>query len=65
MWLAKDSDGTIMAYENVPIQDLNGTWCVFSGFYFEMPKNVVFDTLGRNLKDDETIEIEFRELKKV
>ena len=59
MWLAKDLDGTIMAYENIPKYNGN-TWYVSAGWYFDIPDDIVYELLVRNLKNEETISVELR-----
>ena len=61
MWLAKDFDGTIVAYENMPTYD-NGNWYVYSGWTFDIPDDLVYELLGRNLKIDETIAVELKKI---
>lgn len=61
MWIAKDEIGTIFAYETKPEADkLTGCWYIMSGYYFEIPSEIVYDLLGRTLKLDETIEVELK-----
>jgi hypothetical protein len=61
MWIAKDQIGTIFAYETKPIADeLTGCWYIASGYYFEIPPEIVHELLGRSLKLDETIEVELK-----
>jgi hypothetical protein len=60
MWIAKDDIGTIFAYKNKPVPDETGFWCVESGYYFEIPNDIIYDLLGKNLKLGETIEVELK-----
>lgn len=60
MWLAKDKDG-VYIYENKPIM-LGDLWAIESGYYFEIPLKVVDEILGRNLRYDEAVEIEIRQV---
>lgn len=64
MWIAKDQIGTIFAYQTKPIADeLTGCWYIeSSGYYFEIPNNIVYDLLGRSLNLDETIEVELKKV---
>lgn len=49
MWLAKDKDG-VFIFENKPERyDINSSFEILSGFYFEIPEQLVFEILGKNL----------------
>lgn len=59
MWIARDLDRTTMVYENKPIL-AESSWFIESGYYFEVPDYLILDILGRQLKLEETIEIEIK-----
>jgi hypothetical protein len=63
MWLAKDKDG-VFIFENKPERyDINSSFEILSGFYFEIPQQLVFEILGKNLYiSDVPIEIEIRKI---
>lgn len=63
MWLAKDKDG-VFIFENKPERyDINSSFEILSGFYFEIPQQLVFEILGKNLYiSDDPIEIEIRKI---
>jgi hypothetical protein len=63
MWLAKDKDG-VFIFENKPERyDINSSFEILSGFYFEIPEQLVFEILGKNLYiSDDPIEIEIRKI---
>jgi hypothetical protein len=63
MWLAKDKYG-VFIFENKPERyDINSSFEILSGFYFEIPQQLVFEILGKNLYiSDVPIEIEIRKI---
>jgi hypothetical protein len=61
MWIAKDND-CVCIFENKPEQSENGFWYSTGGYYFEIPSKLVYEILGRNLKSDETVEIEIKKI---
>lgn len=62
MWLAKDKDG-VFIFENKPERyDINSNFEILSGFYFEIPEQLVFEILGKNYILDDPIEIEIRKI---
>ena len=61
MWIAKDLDGVICAYENEPVY-AESSWYIDSGYYFEIPFDVVRELLGRSLNYEEKIEVELKKV---
>lgn len=56
MWIAKDKDGVFIC-------DVNSRFEISSGYYFEIPQQLVFEILGKNLYiSDVPIEIEIRKI---